>query len=92
MTARRKTILLLAGLFLASGWIGGAIWRWQLVSREAIEIVSDLRSEDRAFLSPAAPSTPEVRVPLSQFLWFPFRTDPFCLVHHADQGWIELWL
>ena len=72
-----------AVVLLITLWGATAIWRWERAQGHAIQWSNEYALDDPETLG-------DVRVPLFQFLWLPFRTHWEFRVSHVSRGWIEV--
>ena len=89
---KRKAVWLCAILLLivAAGWVAGAIYRRAAVRSIAVEVPRSLVDENlQPFFSPA-PSESDVRLPLTQFLIWPFRDLCTCEIRTSHMQWTKL--
>ena len=88
----RKAVWLSAilPLIVAAGWVAGAIYRRAAVQPIAVEVARSLVDENLLpFFSPA-PNESDVRLPLTQFLIWPFRDSCTCEIRTAHVQWTKL--
>ena len=86
----RKWYICAVLITCATMWVALAVRSRDVAERYATQFVSQLRDEDRLFLVPLPPKSPDIRVPLMQFVFNPFRQQVRVQVMHVESGWIDL--